>query len=269
MCNAPTAQATYVCDPVSKTPINISTIWAGYNSNVAGMPDNAFYSVKTFDDASASRKIFNDPAGAKAYDTTPLRPGGLVPTNPVQLAAGAGTVANPGWTAHYVHAAPTHASLYPAGFVGSDINERTSGGSTVVGGCAFWSTYLPSTNTPVCSATTVGLNTQYHLDMITGGKCTGLDTALASYTYQQASMTSPPVPPQLTEFVAPDGTISLALVGVPRQAGAAASVTKVAQSNELRKESFTLDVPRPEHSCRHAPGLDVNAQRISAQANCY
>ncbi|HYV43378.1 MAG TPA: hypothetical protein VFA20_00895, partial [Myxococcaceae bacterium] len=268
MCNSPTTQATYVCDPVSKTPINIPTIWPTYNSNVAGMPDNAFYSVKTFDEANVNRKIFNEPLIARNYDLNVLRPSNLVTVNPITT-LGAGTIANAGWVAHYNHAGPTHNSTYNGFFNGSDINERTSAGSTVVGGCAFWSTYLPSSTTSVCAAATTGLNTQYHLDMISGGKCLKLDPALALSSYQQASQTSPPVPPQLTEFVAPDGTITLALVGVPRQAGAAASVTKVAASTELIKDSFVLDVPRPEHSCRHAPGPDLPSQRVNAQANCY
>ena len=52
-------------------------------------------------------------------------------------------------------------------------------------------------------AATQGLNTQYHLNMITGGKCTGLAASLAAGSYLQTLNTSPPVPPQLTAAARP------------------------------------------------------------------
>jgi len=261
---------TYVCDPVSKTPFNMSIAWpGGYNSNVNQMPGNAMYSVKIFDSAGP-RQLFDTPAAAAAYDAARLKPSNLISVNPLTVTGNAQSTDN-GWVANYIHGNPTHASVYPAGFAGSDVNERTAGGSTLVGGCAFWASYLPANNTPACVPSTNGLNTQYNLNFVSGGACIGLDPALASASYSQGVNTSPPVQPQLTEFVSPDGTISIALVGVPRQSGAAASVTRIATSQELIKDSYTVDVTRPEHLCRHAPGPpgDLVTQRLAAQQNCF
>ncbi len=262
MCGTGQVQ-TYVCDPVSKTPFNMSIAWpGGYNAPVANMPGNAMYSVKVFDETNPARQIFDTPAAAATYDAARLKPSDLLTVNPLTTVANAPST-GPGWAAPYVHGNPTHASAFPAGFVGSDVNERTAGGATLVGGCAFWNSYLPASNTPVCVPSTNGLNTQYHLNFITGGSCVGLDTSLAGTSYSQTVNTSPPVPPTLTEFVAPDGTISLVLVGMPRQSGSAASVTRIATSQELLKDSYTVDVTRPEHMCRHS------ADAVAAGQNCF
>src|SRR5262249_49371167 len=135
-------------------------------------------------------------------------------------------------------------------------------------GCAFWSSYLPASNTPLCMPAINGLSTQYHLNFVSGGACTGLDPTLASGSYQHTTGTSPPVQPQLIEQVAPDGALSVALVGMPRQSGNAATVNRIASSQELVKDSYTVDVTRPEHLCRHAPGADLAAQRAAALQNC-
>lgn len=164
---------------------------------------------------------------AAAYETAALHPSDLTD---VSSDTGSASAYGAGWKV-----------AYPAGSV-----ERTATGSAIVDSCVIWDTFEPGAQTgAICS--TAGSNTAhlYQANFETGG--TGCFSSLGTQRSVARTVVAAPGDPtplrQVINGRASSGVITL-------EAGRAQGQT-VTGNSELLQNVYELEVPRPEHACRH------------------
>jgi type IV pilus assembly protein PilY1 len=130
---------------------------------------------------------------------------------------------------------------YPSGAV-----QRTATGSAIVDSCVIWNTFEPGEQTgAICS--TAGTNTAhlYQANFESGG--TGCFSSLGTARSLARTVVAAPGDPtpqrQVINGRASSGIITL-------EAGRAQGQT-VTGNTELLQNVYQLEVPRPEHACRH------------------
>lgn len=263
------AVSGFGCKSKRDVPFDLCARFPGCATQLASADASraGFWSTRIFS-ATGGRGVFNNGAGAQAYDLARLvtcsssagaacaSSASMKNANPYAASVtDVATETDDGWYFHYglPDLAATTRGHYAIGSGYDTLNERTATASTVLGNCAIFNSLTPRGGSASCSAAPESNASIYRLDLTTGGICAraGLDAAMRN-PLEEVKTVVPPPAPQISFFVSPAGKVSLALVGVPQAGGNNVKSTGVASNNDPNRPISTVVLPRELHDCRHA-----------------
>jgi type IV pilus assembly protein PilY1 len=269
-----------ISDPLTDDPGDAIRLCAVSNHR------NHFVSVKVFDDAGSPRQIFNDAAGAQAYDGAHYTLANLTVIDGASTTPPVAPAGGPGWAIYFNHTGsivlpPVTSGPSPAcpgdprchTLFQSD--ERSASTSAMGDNCVLWNTMhaaMPGDGIPPgCPGYTTGgscspspcksgagkqqVSYFYGATPDTGAICIKDENGTPRRSRLSYALVPPPAP-QLTAFVNEKGQVSFGMISVRVPKGGSSDTTAGGIQDPTSTIS-SIEIPREVHECRH--GVKGNA----------
>ncbi|MGZ6126495.1 MAG: hypothetical protein ACXWLR_16115, partial [Myxococcales bacterium] len=223
-----------------------------YTTTPAAAP-NSFVSVAVLANGSLTRAL-GAPADAATYDQNRLKLSQLVDVT--------NTRANSNGDVTTVATAPAAARSAPGWAIRyNTLDEKTSTGAAVLGGCVLWNTLLPTGGATGCASAGANLAVLYQADVVTGAPtCASSFISGADYARTiTRNVLAPPSEPAASFAVGAGGSsvqlsvLHVAAPGGGLTIGGGSGVDKidVESEAELLQVIHSLPLTVDQHVCRH------------------